>query len=70
LQGDEAFNRLQENTEAQCKEEDAVEKSTKQLSTLPAKREILWGIAFLRDLEMGLKVSSRPKDAVSDMTSL
>ena len=69
MQGDEAFNGLQEDTDAQSKKEDAIEKDTKQLCTLPAKRETLRRVAFLRNLAMGLNLSTRTNvQAVAERT--
>lgn len=49
LQRNEALNGLEENANAQGEQEDAIEKGTKQASSLPSKREILWRHAPLRD---------------------
>lgn len=59
MQGDEAFNGLQEDTDAQSEKEDSIKKGTKQLCTLPAKRETLRRVAFLRNLDVRLNLSTR-----------
>lgn len=50
LNRDESLYRLQENTDAQCEKENAVEEGTEKSRALPAKGKILWRVFFRRDL--------------------